>query len=176
MISIRKADEKDIPALQSIAQQMGATHERGYFERCLEEQAAQNRLVFLAVDEQGAALGYVQLNLKPLYAPFRRLGIPEIQDLNVVPAARRQGIGGRLVEHCEEAAQGAGHEDIGLGVGLYPRFGAAQRLYVRRGYVPDGAGVTYDDVPVSAGALFPVDDLLTLKMVKSLIPVGERAA
>jgi hypothetical protein len=31
----------------------------------------------------------------------------------------------------------------GIGVGMYPAYGNAQRLYVLRGYIPDGAGLTY---------------------------------
>jgi hypothetical protein len=31
----------------------------------------------------------------------------------------------------------------GIGVGMYPDYGNAQRLYVLRGYIPDGAGLTY---------------------------------
>jgi GNAT superfamily N-acetyltransferase len=175
MITIRKADNKDLSALYAIAGQMQAVHERNYFERCLEEQAAGNRLVFIAQDAAGAAPGYVQLNLKSLYPPFRRLNVPEIQDLNVVPVARRQGLGARLVAYCEEQARSAGCDDIGISVGLYPRYGAAQRLYVRLGYMPDGAGVAYDETTVAAGAVCAVDDLLTLKLVKSLAAVPAAA-
>ncbi len=32
---------------------------------------------------------------------------------------------------------------VGLGVGLYDSYGSAQRMYARRGYVPDGRGVMY---------------------------------
>jgi hypothetical protein len=35
---------------------------------------------------------------------------------------------------------------VGLGVGLYPDYGTAQRMYVRRGYLPDGRGVIYYNV------------------------------
>ncbi len=162
-IKLRAATEADIPALEVIAAAMRATHEAGYFARSLRE----GRTVLLA-EQSGAAVGYVQVNWKPIYAPFRRLNIPEIQDLNVVPSARQQGIGDAMVAACENLAREKGHGDMGISVGLYARYGAAQRLYVRRGYVPDGAGVSYDDVPVVAGEMRAVDDLLTLKLVKSL--------
>ena len=32
-----------------------------------------------------------------------------------------------------------------LGVGLHSGYGSAQRMYVKRGYVPDGSGVWYQD-------------------------------
>ena len=80
---------------------------------------------------------------------------------------RRQGIGALLVERCEMVARQSGKTDIGISVGLYASYGPAQRLYVQRGYVPDGAGITADDVPVRGGEMRPVDDNLTLKLVKS---------
>lgn len=163
-MEIRTATNTDIQQLRDIADRMGAVHETGYFEKCLQEQDAGHRLVFIT----GAGTGYVILNWQPLYPPFRRLGIPEIQDLNVIPAARRQGLGRALVTHCEETAKHAGKNEIGISVGLYARFGAAQRLYVMMGYVPDGAGIAYDEETIRAGEMRAVDDLLTLKLTKQL--------
>ncbi len=105
---------------------------------------------------------------QPVYPLFRRLDMPEIQDICVVPDARRQGIGTGLVHHCENIARSAGKTDIGISVGLHARFGAAQRLYVGLGYIPDGSGIAYDDVSVKAGEINPVDSFLTLKLTKNL--------
>lgn len=163
-MSIRTATDADLPALRAIAAAMGTVHEAGYFEKCLREQAEGKRLVLLTAKADGT----VMLNWRPLYPPFRRLDIPEIQDLNVVPDSRRQGLGRKLVEACEKAARQAGKTEIGISVGLYARFGAAQRLYVAMGYVPDGAGIAYDEEPVRAGEMRAVDDLLTLKLIKPL--------
>jgi GNAT superfamily N-acetyltransferase len=165
--NIRPAALSDLEGLNRIAAEMGAIHETGYFERCLTEQAERKRVVLVAENAAGLT-GYVQLVWQPIYQLFRRLDIPEIQDLNVIPSARRQGLGGRLVEACEDFARQAGKTSVGIGVGLYPRYGAALRLYIRMGYTPDGAGVCYDDVPVKAGELRAVDDLLTLKLVRDL--------
>ena len=167
MATIKAATQADIPSLYAIAGEMKAQHEAHYFERCLLEQDEGRRLICIAEAESRAA-GYVQLNLNPRYPPFRRLGIPEIQDLNVIPGFRRQGIGEALVAHCENIARQRGNTDMGISVGLYARFGAAQRLYVRLGYVPDGAGAAYDEVPVAMGELRPIDDMLTLKLTKKL--------
>lgn len=168
-IDIRLATENDIPALDDFARRMGQTHEAGYFARCLREQEEGRRDFYLAHDAAGGALaGYVQLNHAPLYAPFRRMGLPEVQDLNVLPDFRRRGIGAALVLHCEARAREAGKTAVAISVGLDASYGAAQRLYVRMGYVPDGAGIAYDDAPVRAGEMRAVDGNLTLKMTKDL--------
>lgn len=165
---IRKAEESDLGALAEASRAMKAPQDDSYFRRCLEEQAKGSRDLVIACRQEGGLLGYVLLNWQPLYPVFKRLGIPEVQDLNVVPAERRQGIGGLLVEWCEGAVRASGRKEVGIAVGLDARYGAAQRLYVRRGYVPDGAGISYDDVPVAPGEMRPVDDLMTLRLVKSL--------
>jgi GNAT superfamily N-acetyltransferase len=154
---IRRAASADIQALDDIARAMGEGRD---FARCLLE-----REVFIA-QLDGIAVGSVQFNRHPTYPPFRRLGIPEVQDLMVRPEARRQGVGEALVRHCETLA---GTDEVGIGVGLDASFGAAQRLYVRLGYVPDGSGAVYDDVPVRPGELRPVDGFFCLKLVKSLV-------
>ncbi len=168
-MEIRQACEQDIPALYDMLTVLGSHKGERYFERCLQEQAAGKRLIFIAA-ANGQDVGYGILNWFPQYALYKRLGIPEIQDLNVIPAARRQGFASMMIAHCEDLARAAGHEDVGISVGLYADFGPAQRLYVKLGYVPDGFGVTYDREQVRAGELRPVDDNLCLMMVKSLTP------
>ena len=105
---------------------------------------------------------------QPRYTPFRRLKIPEIQDLNVAPTHRRRGVGAALVTYCENQARAKGSDTMGIAVGLHKSYGPAQRLYVRMGYVPDGAGVFYDNVPVEYGSMRPMDDAFTLKVTKDL--------
>ncbi len=173
VVSIRPAVEDDLDGLYRVAADMEMTNEPKYFEKCLAEQKDGKRDIFVA-ELSGRLIGYVQLNWMPLYPTFRRLDIPEVQDLNVVPEARGQGIGGRLVDVCEEIVRKAGRSEIGISVGLCQRYGAAQRLYVKKEYVPDGAGVCYGDVPLRAGELWSTlwcrptgaDNLLTLKLVK----------
>ena len=174
-VTINTATDVDLEGLYRIAEDMGAQHERHYFERCLAEQQEKKRVVLMA-EENGRSVGYVQLVWVPIYSTFRRLGIPEIQDLNVIPERRGQGIGGMLVDACERLAREAGKTDMGISVGLNQSYGPAQRLYVKKGYIPDGAGMCCDDVPVRAGELrstlllrpVSLDSLLTIKMIKSL--------
>lgn len=168
-MKIRTVINSDLHVLQSIATAMRAVHEAGYFERCLAEQVSGNRVLLLAEGDNAEPLGYVQLIWSPVYPLFRRMNIPEIQDLNVIPDARHQGIGAALVDACEALAREKGHSDMGISVGLHSGFGSAQRLYIRKGYLPDGAGIAYDEITVTAGEMRSVDDLLMLKMTKTLV-------
>ena len=96
--------------------------------------------------------GYVLIKIKPRsnYPPFIAAGIPEIADFNVLRSRQRTGIGTALLDEAERRV--ARFSDVvGLGVGLHSDYGTAQRMYVRRGYVPDGAGVVIDGVPVQPG-------------------------
>ena len=58
---------------------------------------------------------------------------------------------------------------VGIGFGLYADYGAAQRLYVKRGYVPDGLGVHYRLKAAVAGETYRMDDDMVLYLVKRLL-------
>ena len=164
--TIQTAGFAAIPSLVRMYHALGG-RPAGYAERCLGEQQEGRRQVFVLAQD-GRDIGMAMLNWQPLYAPFRRLGIPEIQDLAILPEARRQGAGAALVAYCEDAARARGGTDIGIAVGLTADFGAAQRLYARLGYFPDGFGVTYDRETVTQGAMRPVDENLCLMLMKAL--------
>jgi GNAT superfamily N-acetyltransferase len=115
----------------------------------------------------GALAGIVTLHYNPLYVGVAGKGIPEIQDLMVVPEYRRRGVATHLLDQVEHDAR-ARATHVAIGVGLHPGYNAAQRLYVLRGYVPDGLGVTYDDRYVEENELCRFDDLLVLHLIKTL--------
>ena len=162
MLQIRPAIADDLPLLLRLQEQQGAAREDQYFERSLEQ-----RDIFIAT-WAGEPAGYVMFSPHPRYSLYKKLGIPEIQDLNVLSSFRRRGIGEAMVKHCEDLARKRGADMTGISVGLHAGFGAAQRLYVRLGYIPDGHGVTYDRDPVKPGERCAVDDNLALMMVKVL--------
>ena len=93
--------------------------------------------------------------------------MPEIVDLNVLPKFQQQGIGSRLMDEVEETIKQE-HNFVGIGVGLAPGYNAAQRMYVLRGYVPDGLGIRYNNNDVSFGQKIIVDDNLELYLIKKL--------
>ena len=83
-------------------------------------------------------------------------------------AAATRGSPTKLIHALEERARGAKCPKIGVGVGLFKEYGAAQRLYVHLGYVPDGKGMASGGLPVAAGDKVLVDDDLVLWLVKEL--------
>jgi len=176
MIEISEMREADIAQMEAIPGLSAfAAAETGYFAECHALQLQGKRTLFVArlapADGGGKAsgiAGYVILNYAPTYALYKRLGIPEIQDLNVRAEWRGRGYGRQLIAHCEAAARQAGYTETGISFGLHKGFGAAQRLYVRMGYVPDGYGVTWFRDPVQAGEFRCVDDNLCLMLIKEL--------
>ena len=85
----------------------------------------------------------------------------------MLPAFRRRGIGSALLDAAESVAAERSRV-VGIGVGLDPDYGPAQRLYVRRGYVPDGRGITWRNSTVSYRDQVLVDDDLVLWLTRSL--------
>jgi ribosomal protein S18 acetylase RimI-like enzyme len=137
------------------------------FEQYLNEQDEGERLVWLAyIDKQFT--GYITLKLKSKYQPFAKDNIPEIMDLNVLPPFRNQGIASKLLDIAEAEAAKVSNI-VGLGVGLYKDYGSAQKLYIKRGYIPDGNGVTYDYNTIDPGSMVCLDDDLILWMKRRLI-------
>ena len=55
---------------------------------------------------------------------------------------------------------------VQLGVGLHSGYGSAQRIYIKRGYIPDGSGVWYNNEPLAQYADCKNDDELVLFMTE----------
>jgi RimJ/RimL family protein N-acetyltransferase len=151
---------------QSEFEQIGWTKPPGYFAAQVARQNHDDLVFYVALDDKHYG-GHVKLVWKPDYVHFRQAGIPEIQDLNVLPAYRKRGIATRLIQRCEiTAATRCDH--IGIGVGLHPGYNAAQRLYPKLGYILDGHGVHYDGVPVVERQSYRFDDELIIYFTKTL--------
>lgn len=164
---IRPYTLHDVDALWHMLDAFGFSNDRNYYERCIERHVNKELTIIVAF-ENSRAIGFCLLNWQPKYAYFKLHGFPEIQDLNVLSAHRNKGVGAALIRFCEEMAREKGCTDMGIGVGLDSSFGAAQRLYVKMGYIPDGQGVTYDRKQVAKGEFRPIDENLSIMMTKSL--------
>src|SRR5258708_33600782 len=135
MVKIRKLEDHDISLMVTAFSQIGWNKPASLFQEYLREQQANERFVWVAFN-QDEFLGYVTLKVHSEYLPFAKKNIPEIKDLNVLPACRNQGIGSALMKKAEDKAS-TYNTQVGIGVGLTPDYGNAQRLYVKRGYIPD---------------------------------------
>jgi len=165
-VELSSLKPSDADLISKAFQSIGWNKPPSQYERYLEEQDHGTRVVLVAWSG-GTFAGYVTLVWNSNYAPMENDGIPEIQDLNVLPQFRRNGIGSLLLDEAERIASTTGTE-VGLGVGLHPGYNAAQRLYVKRGYVPDGCGVTYRNDFIREGATVVADDDLVLHFRKTL--------
>jgi hypothetical protein len=77
------------------------------------------------------------------------------------------GIGSKLMDTAEKIASEYA-DTVYLGVGLHSGYGNAQRMYHKRGYLPDGKGVWYKDKIAEPYETYSNDDDLTLYFSKKL--------
>ena len=166
-VDIRPLTDADVEAIPPAFAALGWPGKSiEQYRRYLREQAAGERLVLVALAD-GVFAGYVTVHWVSGYPPFREGGFPEIQDFNVLPDFRRRGIGTALMDAAEKAAAQRS-DTVGVGVGLYADYGSAQRMYARRGYIPDGRGVNYRGVAQPPGTTVRLDDDLILMMTRRL--------
>ena len=137
---------------------------------------AEGRCIALTAVYRGHPAGSVYVYLTVKEGPFKGKGWPIIVDFSVLEKYQRKGIGSRLMDAAEQAA-GQYADTVCLGVGLHDGYGSAQRMYVKRGYIPDGSGVWYQDKPcIQYETVCTVDDDLILYMSKKLPAIcGQQA-
>ncbi len=164
MISITRLHSSEIAEVGMALAVLNKSVEQ--YQQYFEEQVAGRRLVLIARWDHVVA-GYVTVSWLPEYPPFRDAGVPEIQDFNVLPAFRRRAIGTKLMDEAERLILERSFV-IGIGVGLHHDYGAAQRLYVKRGYVPDALGITSHGRRVNWGEEAKIDDDLVLWFTKTV--------
>lgn len=116
--------------------------------------------------------GFVTLRARCGHPRFAGEAVPLLHHLLVFAPYRGRGLGAALLAAAEAlAAERA--DRVVLSVGLHPGYGPAQRLYIRRGYVPLGEGICRGLEPVPEGATVTVDDGLLLWLVKDLRRAGD---
>ena len=159
---LERADA-DIIAAGEVAQGWNATPEK-YLTRLKDREAG--RAVALAAEWRGDVAGYVNVYFNS-NGPFAETGWPMIVDFGVLEKYQRRGVGSKLMDVAEQiAAERA--DTVCLGVGLHSGYGSAQRMYVKRGYVPDGSGVWYRGAVCFQYAPCANDDDLVLYLSKRL--------
>lgn len=136
------------------------------YEMRLRDQQA-GLCIALTAELDGEPVGYINVYFDPKSGPFAHQGIAEIVDFGVLEKVRRRGIGSRLMDSAESIAKKQA-DRVYLGVGLHSGYGSAQRMYIKRGYVPDGSGVWYRDEICTPYASCANDDDLVLYLSKQL--------
>ena len=161
--SIRKMQESDIKDLSRGFISQGWPSREEILTRYFKDQESGEREVLVA-DVEGAVAGYITILPSAKHGPFAEV-YPELSDFNVFEPFRNQGIGNQLLEEAEKRVKFVSSK-VTLGVGLHLGYGPAQRLYIRRGYIPDGTGVWYRNKLLEMGASCQNDDDLVLYLVK----------
>lgn len=172
MLTIRPLEPADIVPIATAFAVLGWEKPASQYEKYLSEQESGDRVVLVALlGVQNLQIlefaGYVTISWRSGYPSFREQNIPEIMDFNVLPQFRRQGIGSRLMDVAEQRVANM-VSMVGIGVGMTADYGTAQRMYVKRGYVPDGRGLFSRGAPVQYGQTVAVDDDLVLYFTKNL--------
>ncbi len=127
----------------------------------------EGKAVVLAAEYNGQAAGYINVYPDSPWGAFGGQGLPEIVDFGVLEKYRRRGIGSALMDTAEAIARQYA-DTVYLGVGLHSGYGSAQRMYVKRGYIPDGSGVWYGESVCEPYGKCVNDDGLILYLSKKL--------
>lgn len=131
------------------------------------EDQKNGRCISLVAVFDGQTAGYINIYPNNTWGAFGGKGLPEIVDFGVLEKYRRHGIGSALMDAAEQIV-GEYSDTVYLGVGLHSGYGSAQRMYVKRGYIPDGSGVWYRDKVCMPYENCCNDDDLVLYMSKNL--------
>ncbi|MDE7351665.1 MAG: GNAT family N-acetyltransferase [Acetatifactor sp.] len=149
---------------EEIAQGWSQTIEK--YKMRLQHQA-EGKAISLVAEYKGNVAGYINVYPDSKWGAFANQGYPEIVDFGVLEKYRKNGIGNKLLDAAEKIA--SQYSDVVyLGVGLHSGYGSAQRLYIKRGYIPDGTGVWYGEKICPQYADCCNDDDLVLYLLKNL--------
>lgn len=164
---IRDMEAADAQILNDEYTAQGWHPDIDYYHMRMREHA-EGKCVALTAVYQGHPAGAVYVYFDAQEGPFKGKGWPVIVDFGVLMKYQRKGIGSRLMDAAEQIA--AQHADtVCLGVGLCREYGTAQRMYVKRGYIPDGSGVWYQDKQcIQYESVCTIDDDLVLYLSKRL--------
>lgn len=161
--TIRNMIKSDIESLSHGFMNQGWPGREEILARYFLEQESGEREVLVA-EIDGAVAGYVTILPSAKHGPFAEI-YPELSDFNVFEPFQNQGIGNLLLEEAEKRVKLIS-DKVTLGVGLHSGYGPAQRLYMKRGYIPDGTGVWYQNQPLEMNTTIQNNDDLVLYLSK----------
>lgn len=155
-VTIRDLVYEDIASIvrEELEQGWSATEEK--YSKRLKDRDHGKSIALVALF-MGQAAGYVNV--------YFREGTPMIVDFGVLEKYQGKGVGTKLMDIAEEIAFQTS-DTVHLAVGLHSGYGKAQRMYVKRGYIPDGNGIWYGDSLCTPYESYPNDDNLVLRFSK----------
>ena len=162
--AIREPDPQVICA-EEVAQGWVNQKEDKYYKRIADHAA--HKSISMVAEYEGNTAGYINVYPNAPWGPFGGSGWCEIVDFGVLEKYRRRGIGTALMD-CAEKIAGTFADTVYLAVGLHDGYGSAQRMYCKRGYLPDGSGVWYQNASAEAYGQVCNDDDLNLYFTKRL--------
>ena len=167
-IVIRRMTDNDIDIICQEEAAQGWHPEPGKYQMRLDHMA-RGKCISWVAEYDGQLAGYNNLYFQSQNpnGPFSDKSIPEIVDFGVFKRFQRHGIGAKLMDVAEETAKEYANT-VSLGVGLHSGYGSAQRMYVKRGYIPDGSGVWFQDKICPQYSPCMNDDDLILYFSKTL--------
>lgn len=166
MFTIRTLTVEDAEIIHKAFEEQGWDKPVELYKEYFKQQQEGRRLVLVAeFNEQFA--GYITIVWKSGYVVFEEKNIPEIMDFNVLEKYQKQGMGKKLILAAEDEVKKVSQQ-VGLRVGLMEDYGKAQRLYIKNGYIPDGKGISKDNVFYTNGDETVVDHDLAIGLVKVL--------
>lgn len=169
-LTIRSMQADDIPLICK-ADRDESQGNIEYLSRQLENQQSGDCLALVAFFDEEPA-GYVFLYLQCKWGGLGKQGIPGIVDLRIFEAYRMKGIGSRLMDIAEQEASRYS-DQVYLDVCLNSDYGPAQIMYAKRGYIPDGKGVYYNQEICPVNAECKNDDELTICLIKGVLKQDE---
>ena len=162
---IRKMQTSDVKELSQGFINQGWPGREEILTRYFKEQESGEREVLVA-EVKDALAGYITILPSAKHGPFAEI-YPELSDFNVFELFQNQGIGNLLMEEAEKRVKLIS-DKVTLGVGLHSGYGPAQRLYIKRGYIPDGTGVWYQNHQPAMNAVCEDIGELILYLSKNL--------
>ena len=165
-VILRKIRIEDCIPISDAFKHQGWNKPVAQYKRYVEFQQEGSRDIIIA-ELNGEFAGYLTIKWESNYIPFKEKAIPEIVDFNVLKKFQRKGIGTALMDEAEKRIKKVSNY-AGIGFGVYKDYGAAQILYIRRNYVPDGNGLVKDSRSLEYGEMVEVNDDLVICLVKEL--------
>ena len=165
-LTLREIHVKDPKIIHKAFQMQGWEKPVTLYQKYLKYQETGERDIIIAILSDEFA-GYLTIQWQSDYLPFQKKEIPEIIDFNVLKKFQRQNIGTILMDEAERRIKKKS-KYAGIGFGVTQDYGAAQILYIRRNYIPDGNGLVINSKPVQYEDQVTINDDLVFYLTKEL--------